>query len=280
MDKGRKEGRDKTQQRQRTYRKTQDMFLTLLSHTIACQIIFRAMIFLCWQFRKQFGNVFSLQNCWTNVVVLNGYKTVKEALVNKSEDFADRPYFPGYEHLGYGHKSEGRSFANIHFPQALAQGGLARRCRPFDLHLLVNNAVINLICIITYGERFEYGDETFKKLLTLFENSLNEEVGLLPELLHVAPILLRIPGLPQKIFRCQKEYIDFTEMLIDKHKETWNPAYTRDFTDAFLKEMTKVGRDQQNLSRSYNLLFLSTQCLAALFSPCITLQAYTGWIRA
>lgn len=38
-----------------------------------------------------------------------------------------------------------------------------------------------MICTITYGERFEYGDETFKKLLTLFENSLNEEVGLLAE---------------------------------------------------------------------------------------------------
>lgn len=81
--------------------------------------------FLSSQLHKKFGNIFSLQNCWTNIVVLNGYKTVKEALVNKSEDFADRPYFPVYEHLGYGHKSEGKSFANRHFLQAPAQGGLA-----------------------------------------------------------------------------------------------------------------------------------------------------------
>lgn len=67
------------------------------------------------------------------------------------------------------------------------------------------------------------------------------------QLLNVAPVLLRIPGLPQKIFPCQKAYVDFTQMLIDKHKETWNPAYIRDFTDAFLKEMAKVGREQQNL---------------------------------
>lgn len=60
------------------------------------------------------------------MVVLNGYKTVKEALVNKSEDFADRPYMPVYEHLGYGHKSEGKSFAKVHFLQTLAQGGLGR----------------------------------------------------------------------------------------------------------------------------------------------------------
>ncbi|OXB52257.1 UNVERIFIED_CONTAM: hypothetical protein H355_001466 [Colinus virginianus] len=90
------------------------------------QIVFRAMILLSWQYRKKFGNIFSLQNCWTNVVVLNGYKTVKEALVNKSEDFADRPYFHIYEQLGYGQKSEGKSFADVHFLQAVAQGGLGR----------------------------------------------------------------------------------------------------------------------------------------------------------
>ncbi|OXB52166.1 hypothetical protein ASZ78_001702, partial [Callipepla squamata] len=129
------------------------------------------------KFRKKFGNIFSLQNCWTNVVVLNGYKTVKEALVNKSEDFADRPYFHIYEHLGYGQKSEGKSFADVHFLQELAQGGLGR---PFDPDLPLNNAVCNLVCAITYGERFDYSDEAFKKLLTLFDNTL-KEVGFLPQ---------------------------------------------------------------------------------------------------
>ncbi|XP_003202370.1 cytochrome P450 2D17 [Meleagris gallopavo] len=245
------------------------------------------------KFRKKFGNVFSLQNCWTNVVVLNGYNTVKEALVNKSEDFADRPYMPIYEHLGYGHKSEGivlakyghvwkelRKFTLITLRNfGMGKKSLEERVteeagflcsaisseggRPFDLHLLVNNAVSNVICTITYGERFEYGDETFKKLLTLFENSLNEEIGLLPELLQVVPILLRIPGLPQMIFRCQKEYIDFTEMLIEKHKETWNPAYTRDFTDAFLKEMAKGNEAEVNGFNRTNLSFVTSDLLAA-----------------
>uniref|UniRef100_A0A8C9FKX6 Cytochrome P450 n=1 Tax=Pavo cristatus TaxID=9049 RepID=A0A8C9FKX6_PAVCR len=97
---------------------------------ISIPIIFRAMIFLSGQFRKKFGNVFSLQNCWTNVVVLNGYKTVKEALVNKSEDFADRPYFPVYEHLGYGHKSEGVVLARY--------GHVWKELRKFTLTTLRN----------------------------------------------------------------------------------------------------------------------------------------------
>uniref|UniRef100_A0A8C4VHQ4 Uncharacterized protein n=1 Tax=Gopherus evgoodei TaxID=1825980 RepID=A0A8C4VHQ4_9SAUR len=58
------------------------------------------------QLSKKYGNVFSLQNCWSNLIVVNGFKAVKEALVQKSEDFADRPYFSIYEHLGYGENAE------------------------------------------------------------------------------------------------------------------------------------------------------------------------------
>ncbi|NP_001182486.1 cytochrome P450 2D49 [Gallus gallus] len=245
------------------------------------------------KFRKKFGNIFSLQNCWTNVVVLNGYKTVKEALVNKSEDFADRPYMPVYEHLGYGHKSEGLVLARYgHLWKELRKFtlttlrnfGMGKKSleervteeagflcsaisseggHPFDPRFLVNNAVCNVICTITYGERFDYGDKTFKKLLTLFENSLNEEAGFLPQLLNVAPVLLRIPGLPQKIFPCQKAYVDFTQMLIDKHKETWNPAYIRDFTDAFLKEMAKGKEAEENGFNKSNLTLVTADLLVA-----------------
>uniref|UniRef100_A0A8C3LKL9 Uncharacterized protein n=1 Tax=Chrysolophus pictus TaxID=9089 RepID=A0A8C3LKL9_CHRPC len=267
--------------------------LHTLYHQYFCLIIFRTMIFLSLQFRKKFGNVFSLQNCWTNVVVLNGYKTVREALVNKSEDFADRPYFPGYEHMGYGHKSEGVVLARYgpvwkklrkFTVTTLRNFGMGKKSleervteeagflcsainseggRPFDPHLLVNNAVSNVIFTITYGERFDYGDETFKKLLTLLENTLSEEVGFMPQLLNVAPILLHIPGLPQKIFRCQKEYVDFTEKLVEKHKETWNPAYTRDFTDAFLKEMAKGKEAEENGFNKGNLSLVTSELLAA-----------------
>ncbi|NXC43053.1 CP2DH protein, partial [Penelope pileata] len=258
------------------------------------------------QFRKKFGNIFRLQNCWTNVVVLNGYKTVKEALVHKSEDFADRPYLPIYEHLGYGHQSEGKApdisrspiIPGLVFARygrvwkelrkftltTLRNFGMGKKSleervseeagflcsainseqgRPFDPRFLVNNAVCNVICAITVGGRFEYGDEAFKKLLALSENSLNEESGFLPEILNVMPILLRIPGLPQRLFRCQKEYLDFIEALIDKHKETWDPAHIRDFTDAFLKEMSKGKEAEENGFNKNNLSLVTADLFIA-----------------
>ncbi|RLW00124.1 hypothetical protein DV515_00009025 [Chloebia gouldiae] len=112
--------------------------------------------------------------------------------------------------------------------------------KSFDIHILINNAVCNMICNIVFGDRFDYGDKTFKKLSQLFQNSLNEETGFLPQLLNVVPILVRIPGVPQKIFRAQTELMDFIDVVLDKHMKTWDPAYTRDITDVFLKEMEKI----------------------------------------
>ncbi|NXE20631.1 CP2D3 protein, partial [Ardeotis kori] len=238
------------------------------------------------QFHKKFGSVFSLQNCWTNVVVLNGYKTVKEALVHKSEDFADRPYFPIYEHLGYGNKSEGkyghawkelRKFSLFTLRNfGMGKKSLEERVReeakflcsainaekghPLDLRFLVNNAVCNVICITVYGERFNYGDETFKKLLHLFENFIKEDSGFLPQLLNVVPILLHVPGLPQRVFPGQKAFMDFIDVLIKKHMETWDPANVRDLTDAFLNEMKK-GKEAEERGFNYNNLHLVTSDL-------------------
>ncbi|NXF36884.1 CP2DH protein, partial [Nyctibius bracteatus] len=235
------------------------------------------------QLHKKFGNVFNLQNCWTNLVVLNGYKTVKEALVCRSEDFADRPEFPVYEHLGYGKNTEGK-YGHVWKElrkftlSTLRNFGMGKKSleervteeagflcsainseegRPFDLRFFVNKAVCNVICTTVYGERFNYSDETFKKLLMLFENSMNEEGGFLPQLLNVVPILLRIPGVPQKAFRGQKALMDFIDVLIEKHMETWNPAYIQDFTDAFLKEMEK-GKAAEERGFNYNNLRLVT----------------------
>ncbi|NXS55060.1 CP2DR protein, partial [Brachypteracias leptosomus] len=257
------------------------------------------------QFQKKYGNIFSLQNCWNNVVVLNGYETVKEALVHRSEDFADRPYFPVYESFGYGKNSEGKApdiscssiipgivvarYGHVWKEQrrftlsTLRNFGMGKKSleervieeagflcstinsekgRPFDLRFLVNNAVCNIICTTVYGERFNYGDETFKKLLYLFEEFLNEDTGFLTQLLNVVPILLRLPGLPQKLFPGQQAFMDFIDVLINKHMETWNPAYIRDFTDAFLKEMEK-GKVAEENGFTYNNLRLVT---ADLFS--------------
>ncbi|XP_057245283.1 cytochrome P450 2D17 [Malurus melanocephalus] len=263
-------------------------------------IDFRNPHFSFSQLQKKFGNIFSLQNCWTNVVVLNGYKTLKEALVHKSEDFADRPYFPMYEHMGYGKNSQGISTSRYGHEwkelrrftlstlrdfgmgkktleeQVVEEAGFlcsevkSKEGKAFDIHVLLNNAVCNMIYAIVFGERFNYGDETFKKMSQLLKNSLKEETGFLATLLNVVPILMRIPGLPQKVFRAQKEVMDFLDGLIAKHMKTWDPADTRDFTDVFLKEMEKGKEAEENGFHYSNLRLVVADLFTAGFETTST----------
>jgi len=43
---------------------------------------------------------------------------------------------------------------------------------PFNPHLKINNAVSNVICSITFGNRFEYHDEDFQNLLRLMDETV------------------------------------------------------------------------------------------------------------
>ncbi|XP_055487271.1 cytochrome P450 2D27-like [Leucoraja erinacea] len=54
---------------------------------------------LHFKLRQKYGDVMSLDYGWTYVVVLSGYKALKEALVKKSEDFAGRPDLPIFSTL-------------------------------------------------------------------------------------------------------------------------------------------------------------------------------------
>lgn len=49
-----------------------------------------------------------------------------------------------------------------------------------------------------------------------------------------------IPGPHQALFTKWEKLKLFISHVIEKHKSQWNPDETRDFIDAYLKEMEKV----------------------------------------
>ncbi|XP_018114301.1 cytochrome P450 2D15-like [Xenopus laevis] len=242
---------------------------------------------------KKYGDVFSLQFFWQNMVVLNGFEVIKEALFQKSEDIADRPTFPLYEALGLTGNSKAVVIA--HYGPAwkeqrrfsistLRDFGMGKKSleenvveeagflcsafqseqgRPFNPHYSINTAVSNIICSIVFGDRFEYDDEKFQKLLRLLDAALKAESGFFTQIVTAVPWLSKIPGVTKKVFQPQIRIFAYLKELVDEHRRTWDPEYKRDFIDAFLLEMEKAKGDSETSFNENNLLYTPVDLFSA-----------------
>ncbi|TRZ26743.1 hypothetical protein HGM15179_000354 [Zosterops borbonicus] len=143
---------------------------------------------------EKYGPIFTLHFGFQKVVVLTGYEVVREALVNYTEEFVDRPSIPIFDqiqngnglffsigelwrttrrftvssmrNLGMGKQMiEGRIFEELHF---LIEMIKSFKGEPFRLPSF-NCAPINVTFILLFGDRFDYKDPTFLTLLKLID---------------------------------------------------------------------------------------------------------------
>ncbi|NXL64711.1 CP2J2 protein, partial [Chordeiles acutipennis] len=139
---------------------------------------------------------------------------------------------------------------------------------PFNPHFQINNAVSNIICSITFGNRFEYHDEDFQKLLQLMDETVSLQATMIAQLYNCLPSIIKFfPGPHQTIFKNWRLMKSFVKEKIDKHKEDWNASESRDFIDSYLQEIAKVSNDnsssifqEENLvDCALDLLFAGTE---------------------
>uniref|UniRef100_A0A8B9U981 CP2W1 protein n=1 Tax=Anas zonorhyncha TaxID=75864 RepID=A0A8B9U981_9AVES len=143
---------------------------------------------------EEYGPVFTLHFGFQKVVVLTGYEVVREALVNYTEEFVDRPSIPIFDqiqngngvffsigelwrttrrftvssmrNLGMGKQMmEGKVFEELHF---LIEMIKSFKGEPFSLRSF-NIAPINITFLMLFGDRFDYKDPTFLTLLRLID---------------------------------------------------------------------------------------------------------------
>uniref|UniRef100_A0A8C0UKA1 Cytochrome P450 2J2-like n=1 Tax=Cyanistes caeruleus TaxID=156563 RepID=A0A8C0UKA1_CYACU len=217
-----------------------------------------------FQLTGRYGNIFSVQFGSLTFVVVNGYQMVREALVHQAEIFADRPNIPLLQEIfrGFGLISSNghiwrqqRKFAlatlkslAVNFEEKVQEESRylvetieEEKGQPFDPHYKINSAVSNIICSITFGNRFDYHDNRFQELL----HSLAETNSLLLclisyQLYNAFPLIMRwLPGPFRKIFRHWEKLRYFVKGVIAKHKEDLDQSEAGDYIDCYLKEIEK-----------------------------------------
>uniref|UniRef100_A0A8C8W6D2 Uncharacterized protein n=1 Tax=Peromyscus maniculatus bairdii TaxID=230844 RepID=A0A8C8W6D2_PERMB len=74
------------------------------------------------------------------------------------------------------------------------------------------------------------------------------------KVLNAVPVLLRIPGLPDKAFPKTTAFGNSLDKMLIDHKTSWDPAQPpRDLTDAFLAEMEKAKGNPESSFNDANL---------------------------
>ncbi|XP_066532429.1 cytochrome P450 2J1-like isoform X2 [Hoplias malabaricus] len=239
---------------------------------------------------EKYGSVFSIQIFGPRMVVLNGYKLVKNVYVDHGDEYVDRPEMPilrdtvggkgliasngpawkqqrrfalsTLRNFGLGKKSLEPS---IHLEaRYLSEAISNEQGRPFNPQVLLNSAVSNVICFLVFGDRFEYSDNEFQILLKTINEVMLLEGGILGLIYNIIPWLMkRLPGPHQKIFYFWSRMVNFVCRKIEEHKADCDPSNPRDYIDCFLTEMEKWEDDEAAGFNMENLCFCTLDLLIA-----------------
>ncbi|XP_060128267.1 cytochrome P450 2K6-like isoform X2 [Zootoca vivipara] len=209
---------------------------------------------------KQYGSVFSMQMGPRKTVVLTGYETVKEALVNQADAFADRPIVPMFQELSQGFGvtlSNGgnwkvmRRFAlstlrDYGMGKRTIEDRIVEECsvlikkfesyegNPFETTTIMNAAVANIIVAILLDKRFDYEDPTFIRLLKLINENIRLFGSSSVTLYNMFPALGFLLGAHKTVLRNRDELFAFINATFIKHLRDLDENDQRSFIDSFL----------------------------------------------
>ncbi|XP_056609426.1 cytochrome P450 2K1-like [Triplophysa dalaica] len=239
---------------------------------------------------KKYGSVFKVYLGPKKVVVLTGFKAVKQALVNQAEEFGERDIMPVFQDLNEGH---GIGFANgdgwkemRRFAlSTLRDFGMGRKLseemiavetlylrevfeafqgNPFNTAQPVNYAVSNIISAIVFGKRFEYDDPKFQEMVNVANLNMKMLGSTVIQIYNMFPAL----GPWLKTWTLLMKNIDsnrtLMQGLVNRLRETLNPSDCRGLVDAFLIRKQRIDESGEEDSQFHDRNLIMT--VANLFA--------------
>ncbi|XP_072263495.1 cytochrome P450 2K1-like [Pyxicephalus adspersus] len=239
---------------------------------------------------KTYGPVIGVQLGMEKTVLLCGYDSIKDALINHADEFSDRPKTPVFRKTlrdngvvfargenwkvmrrftlstlrdyGMGKKTiEDRIAEEAEYLVQVFQsyGG-----KPFNNQIIINAAVANIIVSILLSHRFDYNDPLIQKLLKI----INENVRLLGKpivrLYNSFPFLVGLlPGGHKKIVENFSQFRNFIIATFTKQREELDVNDQRNLIDTFLAKQQEGKPESTLYFHDENLIALVSNLFAA-----------------
>ncbi|CAO2626544.1 Cytochrome P450 2B19 [Lemmus lemmus] len=222
--------------------------------------------------------------------MLCGTEAIREALVDQAEAFSGRgtvavldPIVQGYgvifasgerwkilrrfslatmKDLGMGKQSVEERIREE--AQCVVEELRKSQGTPLDPTFVFQCITANIICSIVFGERFDYKDHQFLRLLDLIYQTISLISSFSSQMFELYSGFLKFfPGTHRQIYKNLQEILDYIGHSVENHRETLDPNNPRDFIDTYLIHMEKEKSNQhtefhhQNLTISVLSLFFA-----------------------
>ncbi|CAM5098686.1 unnamed protein product [Eretmochelys imbricata] len=238
---------------------------------------------------KKYGPVFSIQMGCQKMVVLSGYEMVKEALVNQADAFAERPKIPVFADTskGYGiifsHGNNWKVMRRFTLT-TLRDFGMGKRAiedriveengfltkdiesckgKPFEITTIINAAVANIIVSILLGERFDYKNPTFLRLLSLMSENIRLAGSPSVTLYNMCPALGFLLRNYKILLHNTSELHSFIRLTFIERLKELDKNDQRSFIDAFLVRQQEEKSNTNGYFHNDNLISLVNNLFAA-----------------
>ncbi|XP_066476013.1 cytochrome P450 2C19-like isoform X1 [Tiliqua scincoides] len=239
---------------------------------------------------EKYGPVFTLHFGAERVVVLHGYEAIKEALIDRGEEFVARGRLPLADKINQGLGiifSNGERWKQLRrfTLTTLRNFGMGKKSieeriqeearyllekfqdtkgRPFEPTFLLSPAFSNIICSIVFGTRYEYDNKKFMTLMNYFNDNFQVFSSPWGQLYNLFPSFMEfIPGPHKRACKNNERVKEFVLEEIKAHESDMDPSAPRDFIDCF---RMKMDQEKHNGGSSEFTIDNFVMCAADLFA--------------
>ncbi|XP_020913346.1 steroid 17-alpha-hydroxylase/17,20 lyase [Exaiptasia diaphana] len=213
------------------------------------------------------GKLFTLKIPGQDILVVNSASTAREAMLKKRDVFAGRPFGFTFDFLSRNSKSVAAQDFNptlllqrkivlsairsyqpkleekvIKEVNELVKRLTAYQEKPIDPTHEIALTVMNVICAMVFGDRYELADPEFSKIFDSYK-ILFANIGLLNSL-NVFPFLIHFPIKDSINLKSAVKHRDeYLNRKYYEHQRSYKEGTIRDMTDALIKALKEAEQE-------------------------------------